>query len=253
MIESALIGSRAGLSHGFFTRQGGVSCGIYASLNCGLGSADDPANVALNRARCAGRLGVLATGLVTAYQVHGIAVAEVPAPWAAGSGPRADALVTKRPGIALGILTADCTPVLLADMHAGVIGAAHAGWKGAKAGVIEAVVAAMVRHGADPKNIMAAVGPVIGAASYEVGPEFRQAFLDDDPAASVFFSDGPRGRPHFDLPGFVVHRLTALNLGGVDRIEADTCADPGRFFSYRRSCQLGEPDYGRQLSAIALI
>jgi hypothetical protein len=252
MIESTLIGPGAGLSHGFFTRQGGVSSGIYASLNCGLGSDDDPANAALNRARCAERLGVPAAGLVTAYQVHGIAVAEVSAPWAAGNGPRADALVTTQPGIALGILTADCTPVLLADRQAGVIGAAHAGWRGAKAGVIEAVVAAMVRHGAHAANIMAAVGPVIGAASYEVGPEFRQAFLDDDPAAAVFFSDGPRGRPHFDLPGFVVHRLTALKLGGVDRIEADTCADPERFFSYRRSCQLGEPDYGRQLSAIAL-
>jgi hypothetical protein len=253
MIESTLIGSAPGVTHGFFTRRGGVSSGIYASLNCGLGSDDDPANVTANRARCAGRLGVAPTGLVTAYQVHGLTVAEVSEPWTQGNGPKADALVTTRRGVALGILTADCTPVLLADADAGVIGAAHAGWKGAKAGVVEAVVAAMVRHGATEANIVAAVGPVIAAESYEVGPEFRQAFLDDDPAADMFFSDGPRGRPHFDLPGFVMARLNRLKLGGIDRIGADTCAEAERFFSYRRSCQLGEPDYGRQLSAIALI
>jgi YfiH family protein len=253
MMQSPLICSDRGLAHGFFTRQGGVSAGIYASLNCGLGSDDDPAHVAANRARCADRLGVSGNELVTAYQVHGIAVAEVSAPWTSGNGPKADAMVTTRRGVALGILTADCTPILLADAEAGVIGAAHAGWKGAKSGVIEAVVAAMVRHGATQANIVAAVGPVIGAASYEVGPEFRQAFLDDDTAAAEFFSDGPRGRPHFDLPGFAIRRLESLKLGGIDRIAADTCADPERFFSYRRSCQLGEPDYGRQLSAIVLI
>ncbi len=253
MIKSSLIRSDQGLAHGFFTRQGGVSAGIYASLNCGLGSDDDPAHVTANRAHCAEMLGISAEGLVTAYQVHGIAVAEVSEPWTPGNGPKADAMVTARRGVALGILTADCTPILLADARAGVIGAAHAGWKGAKAGVIEAVVAAMVRHGAAQANIVAAVGPVIGAASYEVGPEFRQGFVDDDPAAADFFHDGPRGRPHFDLPGFVMRRLNSLNLGGVDCIAPDTCADPERFFSYRRSCQSGEPDYGRQLSAIALI
>ena len=238
------------MRHAFFTRRGGISTGIYAALNCGLGSGDDPAHVTANRTRCADVLGVPA--LVTAYQVHGIAVAEVSAPWAPGAGPRADALVTTRRGIALGILTADCTPILLADREAGVIGAAHAGWKGAKAGVMDTVVAAMIRHGAKARNIVAAIGPVIGAASYEVGIEFRQAFLDDDPAAEAFFHDGPRGRPHFDLPGFVTRRLEMLDLGGIDRIEADTCADPDRFFSYRRACLAGEPDYGRQLSAIAL-
>jgi YfiH family protein len=253
MIKSSLISSDRGVRHGFFTRQGGISIGIYASLNCGLGSNDDPAHVAANRARCAGMLEVAPEGLVTAYQVHGIAVAEVNAPWEPGEGPKADALVTTRRGVALGILTADCTPILLADAKAGVIGAAHAGWKGAKAGVMDAVVAAMVRHGATPANIVAAVGPVIGPESYEVGPEFRQAFLDDDPAAAAFFQDGPRGRPHFDLPAFVIRRLEMLKLGGIDRIDADTCADAERFFSYRRSCLNGEPDYGRQLSAIALI
>ena len=240
------------MRHGFFTRQDGVSTGIYASLNCGLGSADDPAHVAVNRARCADMLGVAPASLVTAYQVHGTAVAEVTTPWAPGNGPRADALVTTQRGVALGILTADCTPILLADAEAGVIGAAHAGWKGAKAGVMDAVVAAMIRHGAKASNIVAVIGPVIDPASYEVGPEFRQAFLDDDPGAVVFFSNGPRGRPHFDLPGFVMHRLKMLSLGEIDRIEADTCADADRFFSYRRSCLAGEPDYGRQLSAIAL-
>jgi YfiH family protein len=252
MLKSPLIFSEAGIAHGFFTREGGVSTGIYAGLNCGLGSDDDPAHVAANRARCAEMLGVAPAGLVTAYQVHGITVAEVTAPWTPGNGPKADALVTTRRGVALGILTADCTPILLADAKAGVIGAAHAGWKGAKGGVMEAVVADMVRHGARHADIVAAVGPVIGSASYEVGPEFRQAFLDDDPAAAAFFHNGPRGRPHFDLPGFVIRRLEMMGLAGIDRIEADTCADAERFFSYRRSCLTGEPDYGRQLSAIAL-
>jgi YfiH family protein len=252
MLESALIRSAGGLRHSFFTRQGGVSTGLYASLNCGFGSADDPGNVAQNRARCAESLAVTPDGLVTAYQVHGTDVADVNAPWTEEARPRADALVTTRRGVALGILTADCTPVLLADRAAGVIGAAHAGWKGAKAGVLEAVVAAMIRHGANAATIVAAIGPTIGAESYEVGAEFRQAFLDDDPDAARFFADGPNGRPHFDLPGFVAGRLRALNLAAVDLIAADTCADAQRFFSYRRSCHSGEGDYGRQLSAIAL-
>lgn len=252
MIESALFGSGRGVRHGFFTRQGGVSTGLYASLNCGLGSGDNPGDVARNRARCADRLGVEADGLVTAFQVHGTTVADVTAPWAENARPRADALVTARRGVAIGILTADCTPVLLADHKAGVIGAAHAGWKGAKAGVIDAVVTAMIRHGAKAANIVAVIGPTIGAASYEVGPEFRRAFLDDDPEAERFFTNGANGRPHFDLPGFVARRLRMLNLAAIDRVDADTCADAERFFSYRRSCHAGEGDYGRQLSAIAL-
>jgi len=253
MLKSSIISSDRHIAHGFFTREGGISTGIYASLNCGLGSGDDPAHVAVNRARCAEMLGVSPAGLVTAYQVHGIAVAEVTASWVPGNGPKADAMVTTQRGIALGILTADCTPILLADAKAGVIGAAHAGWKGAKAGVMDAVVAAMVRLGAKQADIVAAIGPVIARESYEVGPEFRQAFLDDDSNAAVFFHDGPRGRSHFDLSGFVIHRLERLGLGGIHRIVADTCADAGQFFSYRRSCLNGEPDYGRQLSAIALI
>ena len=252
MLESALIGSGGGLRHGFFTRQGGVSAGLYASLNCGFGSADDAANVAQNRARCAQSLGVAADGLVTAYQVHGMAVAELDAPWAAEARPQADGLVTSRRGIAIGILTADCTPVLLADREAGVIGAAHAGWKGAKAGITDAVIAAMIRHGAKAENIVAAIGPTIGSASYEVGAEFRPSFLDDNPVSARFFVEGPNGRLHFDLPGFVAARLKARNLAAVDVIEADTYADAGRFFSYRRSSHNAEADYGRQLSAIIL-
>ncbi|MDB5396219.1 MAG: polyphenol oxidase [Rhodospirillales bacterium] len=252
MIKSGVIGSADGLRHGFYTRQGGVSTGLYTSLNCGLGSADDAGNVAENRARCAETLGVGAGALVTAFQVHGTTVTDVAVPWSETARPKADALVTSRRGIAIGILTADCTPVLLADREAGVIAAAHAGWKGAKAGVIDAVVAAMIRHGASATNIVAAIGPTIGAASYEVGPEFRRAFLDDDPAADRFFSTGSDGRPHFDLPGFVAGRLGMLNLAAIDVIAADTYADAERFFSYRRSCHAGEGDYGRQLSAIAL-
>jgi YfiH family protein len=243
----------ASIEHGFFTRLGGVSSGIYQSLNCGFGSGDEPRRIAENRARCAAAIGVPSDRLVTTHQVHGVAVAEVTEPWAAGAAPpRADAMVTRLPGLALGILTADCAPILLADGEAGVIGAAHAGWKGARAGVGEAVVSAMVRLGGAAGRIVAVVGPAIGMASYEVGPEFRDAFLADDPALARFFETGSLGRPHFDLQGFVVSRLAALGLGAVERIEADTCADSTRFFSYRRGRLSGAPDYGRQLSAIAL-
>jgi YfiH family protein len=252
MIRSPLFAGTRSLSHGFFGREGGVSEGLYASLNCGWGSEDERDRVALNRARCAARIGVAKDALLTAYQVHGASVAVIEAPWDPGSAPRADAMVTGRPGIAIGVLTADCAPVLLADADAGIIGAAHAGWKGAKAGVPRAVVEAMVGLGARPSRIAAVVGPTIGARSYEVGSEFRDVFLADDPAAARFFG-AEDGRPHFDLQGFVVAALEELGLAAVGRIEADTCAESGRFFSYRRSCHRGEPDYGRQLSAIALV
>jgi YfiH family protein len=236
--------------HGFFTRDGGVSRGLYGSLNCGFGSADDPAHVAENRARCAAKLET--DTLVTVHQVHGVTVARATASWAPADAPRADAIVTDRPGLALGILTADCAPVLLADAEAGVIGAAHAGWKGAKTGVVEAAIAAMTALGAHTGRIVAAVGPAIGLASYEVGEDFRDAFLADNPSAAEFFAIRPGQRPHFDLQCFVARRVEALGVASVDRIEADTCAEPERFFSYRRSCHAREPDYGRQLSAIAL-
>ena len=253
MIESLSLSGIATVRHGFFTREGGTSSGIYASLNCGLGSNDERSAVVQNRAINAARLGVAPTALVTAYQVHGITVAEVDEPWEGSNGPKADAMVTRRRGVALGILTADCAPVLLADAKAGVIGAAHAGWKGAKAGVVSEVVAAMVRLGAKQGNIAAAVGPCIGVASYEVGDEFRDAFLTGDPESAHFFRLGEGQKPFFDLSGFVESRLNALGLGKVERIEADTYAELDRFFSYRRSCHRAEPDYGRQLSAIALL
>jgi YfiH family protein len=253
MIKAWNLAETAGIAHGFLTREGGVSGGIYASLNCGLGSSDDADCVRRNRAIAADRIGAKAESLVTAYQVHGIDVAEVGEPWTPGSGPRVDALVARRAGVTLGILTADCTPVLLADAEAGVIGAAHAGWKGAKAGVVQAVVAAMEQLGARRTNIAAAVGPTIGPASYEVGAAFQDGFLADIPDAARFFATPPSGKAHFDLPGFVVSRLEGMGLASVEQIGADTFADPARFFSYRRTCHAGEKDYGRQLSAIALI
>jgi len=253
MMKAPELGRLGCIFHGFFTREGGVSTGIYASLNCGLGSNDNPVHVTENRARVAAAIGVASENLASAYQVHGITVAEVVTPWLPGKGPHADAMVTRQPGVALGILTADCTPMLLADVKAGVIGAAHAGWKGAKGGVADAVVAAMVRLGAKQTDIVAAIGPTIGQASYEVGDAFRDSFVGDIPDAARFFATPAGGKPHFDLPGFVASRLTLLGLAAIDRIDADTCAEPDRFFSYRRSCHAGEPDYGRQLSAIALI
>jgi YfiH family protein len=242
-----------GIGHGFFTRRGGCSSGIYRSLNCGLGSADDPGAVAANRARCAAHLGLPDGALATPFQVHGVTVARVDEPWAAGAAPRADALVTSRRGVALGILTADCAPILLVDREAGVIGAAHAGWKGAKAGVTDSVVAEMIALGANRDNIVACVGPAIGSSSYEVGSEFQAGFLADDCASAQFFHLGPAGRPHFDLQAYVAARLGRLGLARVTRIDRDTCGESEVFFSYRRSCLQHEPDYGRQLSAIVLV
>jgi len=253
MLQSPAIAAATCVRHGFFTRTGGVSTGLYAALNCGWGSGDAREAVAENRARCATRLEVAQQSLVTAYQVHGVAVVEVDAPWTPDAAPRADALVTRRPGVALGILTADCAPVLMADAAAGVIGAAHAGWKGAKAGVAAALVEAMTALGAEPARMTACVGPTIGFASYEVGEDFRAAFLGDRPDAARFFDDVSGRRPHFDLQGFVVAQIEAAGLSNVDRIAADTCGEAGLFFSYRRSCRMGEGDYGRQLSAIALV
>jgi len=240
-----------GIAHGFFTREGGVSTGIYASLNCGGGSGDDRDAVAENRARAAAALGVARDALATNHQVHGIAVTRLVRP-IAGGRPRADALVTKERGVALGILTADCVPVLFADRDAGVVGAAHAGWRGALGGVLEATVRAMAGLGADPARIRAGLGPAIAAASYEVGPEFPAPFLAQDPGNARFFA-AANARFRFDLGGYVRARLGALGLGAVAATGGDTAADPERFFSYRRACLRGEPDYGRLLSAIALL
>jgi YfiH family protein len=242
----------AGIRHGFFGRQGGVSQGIYASLNCGPGSNDDPTLVQENRARAVRALGSGDMPLHTVYQVHGADVVTVSEPLPPSTRPQADAQVTNRPGIVLGILTADCTPVLFADPEAGVIGCAHAGWKGALSGVLAATVTAMTRLGAKPERIRAAIGPTIAQASYEVDDAFRRRFEAADPAFAAFFADGRPGHAQFDLPAFVRHRLQAAGVGSVEDLALDTYVDDTRFFSYRRATHRGEKDYGRQLSAIAL-
>jgi len=243
----------AGLSHAFFTRQGGVSGGIYGTLNCGPGSQDDPQAVAANRDRAARHLGAAGAGaLATLYQVHGRDVVTVTGRPGA-ERPKADALVTDRDGIALGVLAADCTPVLFADPQARVIGAAHAGWKGALAGVTDATIEAMERLGARRDRIIAAIGPTIRQVSYEVGEEFPRPFLDQDAANARFFAAGRQpGKFQFDLPGYVAARLRTAGVGTVEDTGRDTLAEPTVFFSYRRATLAGEPDYGRQLSAIML-
>jgi YfiH family protein len=239
----------AGVPHGFFTRRGGASTGIYAGLNCGPGSRDDAAAVAANREAAAAALG--AATLLTAHQVHGVRVAVAQGPWS-GERPQADAVVTATPGVAVGALSADCAPVLLADAEAGVVAAAHAGWRGALAGVVEATVAAMTALGARPGRIAAAVGPCISQRAYEVGPEFVDAFLDEDRAFARFFAGGAGDRAQFDLPGFVLDRLRAAGVERCGWIGRCTYADDALFFSHRRGVHRGEADYGRLLSAIRL-
>jgi polyphenol oxidase len=251
IISDALAGD--GIRHAFFTRDGGVSEGIFASLNCGLGSGDDKDKVLENRRRAAAALDRATDELVTCYQVHSPQVAIVDRPWRREDRPRADAMVTRMPGIALGILTADCVPVLFADAEARIIGAAHAGWRGAVSGVLEATVTAMTNLGAAPKRIAATIGPCIAQPSYEVGPEFPAPFLAEDAANAAFFVAAARaGHFLFDLPGYVARRLGRLGLKRIARTGGDTAAEPDRFFSYRRSCLKKEPDYGREISAIAL-
>jgi polyphenol oxidase len=242
-----------GIRHGFFTRDGGVSQGIFASLNCGFGSGDEEHKVAENRRRVAAALSLPPDRLVTCYQFHSAEAVVVERPWRREDRPRADAMVTRVPGIALGILTADCAPVLFADAHAHVIGAAHAGWRGALGGVLEATVAAMVKLGAAPERIAAGIGPCIGRASYEVGPEFPAPFLAEDPGNGDFFVSAPRaGHFLFDLAGYAARRLERLGLARIKPTGGDTTAEPSRFFSYRRACLRKEPDYGRELSAICI-
>ncbi len=253
MITLGSLDAIGAVRHAFFTREGGVSGGIYASRNCGFGSADSAANVTRNRDRCLAELDAGATALVTACQTHSADVATVAVPWPPDAAPAADALVTRRPGLALGILTADCAPVLLADAAAGVIGAAHAGWKGALGGVLEATIAAMTALGAAPERITAGIGPCIGARSYEVDAGFRDRFLADSAGNHAFFVAAPRpGHVLFDLAGYVAQRLGAAGIGRVEAAPHDTCAEEALFFSYRRATHRGEPDYGRCLSAIAL-
>jgi polyphenol oxidase len=237
--------------HGFFTRQGGVSRGIYAGLNVGRGSNDDPADVDENRSRVAAWLDVGEPGLVTLHQVHSPDVIVVREP-ISGERPRADALVTDRPGVALGVLTADCGPVLFADAGAGVVGAAHAGWKGALEGVLEATIDAMETLGARRERIVAVLGPSISAANYEVGPEFVDRFVAADPSNAGYFAPSPRaGHAMFDLRRYTLERLRGAGVE-ADMVDHCTYADETRFYSYRRATHRGEADYGRQISAIVL-
>lgn len=253
LAASTLTGDE-GLIHGFFTREGGVSKGIHAGLNVGFGSDDDRDAVAENRRRCMAAFGLDADRLTTVYQVHGTDVVTLSAPVAYADAPRADAMVTDRPGIALGILTADCGPILFADPEARVIGAAHAGWKGAFAGVALATVEAMEALGADRASIKAALGPSIAQPSYEVGPEFFEHFVKaDEDSVEFFCASTNEGRHMFDLKGYIGRALYRIGLASVELMPHDTCVDEERFYSYRRATLRGEPDYGRQLSAIALL
>lgn len=247
---SDLLQQHRNITHGFFGREGGVSGGIYASLNCGSGSRDEKALVQQNRARVKAAMG--GEILHTVYQCHTAQVLTIDAAFSPSDTP-ADAMVTTLPNIVLGILTADCAPVLLCDAEARVIGAAHAGWKGAATGVVENTIAAMEQLGAKRTQIVAAIGPCIGQASYEVGPEFVERLAHDDVSNLMFFSlSSKAGHSMFDLAGYVESRLHAAGVEQVEVIARDTCAEDDKFFSYRRSCLRSEPDYGREISCIML-
>ena len=251
-VEVVQAGVLAGVPHGFLGRRGGHSTGLIAGLNAGLGASDDDAAVHANRAMAV--QAVLPGGsLVTVYQIHSPFCATVSAPWPDDQRPQADALVTDRPGLVLGVVTADCAPVLLADRHAGVIGAAHAGWKGAVAGITDSTIAAMEALGAQRSRITAAIGPCIAQASYEVDQGFVARFCAADPGNARHFAAGRAGHAQFDLEGFVAQQLESVGIGAVERLGLDTYADPARFYSYRRATHLGEPNYGRQIALIGLI
>ncbi|MEX0311961.1 MAG: peptidoglycan editing factor PgeF [Tateyamaria sp.] len=249
-LEILTADSLAPIRHGFFTRKGGASSGIFSGLNCGFGSSDQTEIVAINRARAADAMGVTAEQLAGVHQVHSADAIPVTAPL--DPKPKADALVTATPGIALSVLTADCQPVLFADADAGVIGAAHAGWKGAQAGVLEATVDAMTQLGAERDNIHAVIGPSISQRAYEVGPEFFELFLDEDPENTRFFAGGDGDRMPFDLPGYGLMRPRAAGVASADWTRPCPYFDPDRFYSYRRSVHRKDPDYGRLMSAIVL-
>lgn len=254
MLKSKALNDAAGVQHAFFTREGGVSDGIYASLNCGAGSKDKPEHVRENKRRAAAQFNLPEDRLVTLYQVHSpeVVVLTDPAPMRADR-PEADAMVTRAPDIALGILTADCAPVLFADAENGVIGAAHAGWRGALGGVLENTIGAMENLGASRAGISASVGPCIAQESYQVGAEFPEPFLKaDQGAADMFRPDGDTGKHLFDLSGYVRQRLERMAIGKIDVVDVDTYASDSLFFSYRRTCHRSEDDYGRGLSSIAL-
>jgi YfiH family protein len=236
--------------HGFFTRKGGASSGIFAGLNCGTGSSDQAEIVAINRARVADAMGLGIESLVSMHQVHSPDVVTITTPLT--ERPRADAMVTATPGLALAVLTADCQPVLFADARAGVIGAAHAGWKGARDGVMEATLDAMESLGAQRAQITAVIGPCISQTAYEVGQEFFESVTDDAPDAQRFFVNGNGDRYLFDLPSYGLYRLRAAGVGRAEWTRHCTYSDPARFYSYRRTTHAGEADYGRQISVIRL-
>jgi polyphenol oxidase len=250
-VRSEMLSQLAGIAHGFYGRAGGVSNGIYESLNTGLGSDDDQANVLENRRRIAVDMGVTPDRLMSAYQVHSADALMVDKPFS-GERPKVDALVTRCPSLATTILTADCAPVLFADPSARIVAAAHAGWKGAVGGILEATLEKMCKLGASKSRIVAAIGPCIGQASYEVGPEFVANFISADPAYERFFVPGHNDRSLFDLKRFCAARLRVAGVGAIDILPHDTCALADDFFSNRRRNLAGEPDYGRNLSAIRI-
>ena len=252
-LQSRLFVQYLDIAHGFSGRLGGVSRGAYSSLNCGLGSNDDPDSIRENRRIVASRLDLAASALSTPWQVHGDVVRTLDGPLLDTEPPSADGVVTATPGVALGVSTADCVPVLFADPGAGVIGAAHAGWRGTLSGIVAATVDAMIALGAERARISAGIGPAIQQQSYEVGAELRANFLADNADHRRFFTPGGAAEKHlFDLPGFVAQRLTDAGVRDIKQSRMDTLSDPENYFSYRRSQRLGEPDYGRQLSVIAL-
>ncbi len=254
MLQAASLSRLARIRHAFFTRTGGVSEGVYATLNGGVGSNDAPAKVDENRARMAAALGVASDRLLTAYQIHSPEVAIAERPWTRENRPRADAIVTRTPKLAIGVSTADCGPLLFVDAQAGVIGTAHAGWRGAFGGVIEATVAAMEKLGAKRQRIAAALGPTIRQPNYEVGPELVERFVAADATNERFFTISKRaGHAMFDLTGYIGSRVQRAGISEFEDLGLCTYAEPERFFSYRRMTRLGESDYGRHINAIALV
>lgn len=252
-LQAQSLAKLAGIRHGFFTRSGGISQGVYATLSGGTGSDDAPDKVTENRARMAAVLGVAPDRLLTAKQIHSPVVVVAEQPWTRENRPRADAIVTRTSGLAVGVSTADCGPLLFADSQAGVVGATHAGWRGALTGVVEATVAAMEKLGADRGRISAALGPTIQQRNYEVGPEFVERFLAADAANKRFFTVSKRdGHAMFDLTGYIADRVARTGIENLEDLGLCTYAEPERFYSYRRMTLLGEPDYGRNVNAIAL-
>lgn len=241
-----------GLRHGFFMRTGGVSEGLYASLNCGRGSNDERDRIEENRARVAARLGTSPASMIGPHQIHSPKTVIATAAWKPGEAPEADGIVTNVPGLAIGVLTADCAPILMADREAGIVAAVHAGWKGAQAGVIESAIEAMESLGARPERLSAAIGPAISQAAYEVSVEFQAVFLSAGESNAQYFTQREGGRPHFDLPGYINGRLRSKGVANIQDIGTCTYANELILFSYRRTTHRAEPDYGRQISAILL-